>query len=486
MLAVASLVGGFIDAILGGDGVSNAQNAENNWKDLLDNVMKSRGTSEMSRVDSERAKLPTFEADLSAQLTDYRAKADTLWPELAPLHNNVLAQITDRQARADTEFALVAPNNTIIDGEIAEQGVKSDAQWVAKDPHDATLVAEIAERAVKADALWAELTPLDTIIHTAITENTSRNDTELAHSEVLCTDDAFAKLCEFVACGYTPDYNGIADRARADAELAAVNAYDEACRIGKRYNIRRGQTAQLDVRLATLSASIGATAAAREKERQFAFSTNHDMRFKHATALEAARLGRRELALKYDDRRNQMATERYNRHQSTSMELDQQRAAMATERFGAHAQLSLALDQRRQAMATERWNAHAELSLKLDQAAVEMLRERWTAVANLYTTLDGKGDELSANQWQMFMKSAFQSLREGGEMLSAAAQGYQFLAASIRATAKQGGGGTGGVVGALATLATVLPMFSGKCGDVGLLGGLVPFMGRPEMCCTTV
>lgn len=436
MLAVASLVGGFIDAILGGDGVSDAQSAESNWKDLLDNTMKARGTSEMQRVDSERAKLPVFEDDLRNQLADYRAKADALWPVLAPLDQLMRDQIPDRMARADTEWGRVAPHTAVIEGEIVEAGAKSDD-------------------------LWAELPALDNVLHTSITANSTLSDTEKALSDALCTDDAFAKLCEFVACGYTPDYAGIAERARADAELAAQSAYAEACRTGKRYNMRRAQSAQLDVRLATLSASVGATAAAREKERQFAFKTNHDMRLEHARTLEQARLGRRELALKYSNQRDAVATERYTNHQRASMELDARRVTMATER----------------------WNAHTGLADKLDQEAVSIMRERWTAIAQLYVQIEGNADRLSEAQWGMFMKSAFQSLREGGEMLAAAAQAYQFLAASIRATAKQGGGGTGGVAGALATLATVLPMFSGKCGDVGLLGGLVPFMGRPEDCC---
>lgn len=439
MLAIASLIGGLIDAVLGGDGVSDAADAEAKWKDLLDNVMKARGTSEINRVDSERAKLPDFEADLKAQLTEYRQRADALWPLLAPLHDNMVAQVTDRQNHADAEWALVGPNNTIIDGEIVKSGSR-------------------------ADILWNELPALDTVIHESITKNGQQDDAEVTKSEALCTDDAFAKLCEFVACGYQPDYAGIADRARADAELAAASAYEQACRTGNRYNMRRSASAQLDVRLATISASLGATAEAREKERQFAFTTNHNLRLEHAKVLEQTRLGRRELALKYADREVAQATERYVNHQKASMELDL----------------------RRQAMATERWNAHTTLAGKLDHEAVEILRERWNAIAKLYLDLEGSADRLSEMQWKMFMDSAFKSLREGGEMLSAAAQGYQFLAASIRATAKQGGGGTGGVAGALATLATVFPLFNGQCGVSQPLGGLIgDWYARPQQCCTT-
>jgi hypothetical protein len=68
-------------------------------------------------------------------------------------------------------------------------------------------------------------------------------------------------------------------------------------------------------------------------------------------------------------------------------------------------------------------------------------------------------------------------------MYAAAAQAYQSLAASIRATAKQSGGG-GGIAGLMAQLAVVYQMFSGGCDPINipLLGQFYP---RPQNCCGT-
>lgn len=338
MLALASLIGGVIDAVLGGDEVADAKAAESNWKAVLDGVLKPRGEGLMTRFDTELGKLPNLETDLLNQLADYRAKADVLWPKLDPLDQQLLAEIAEQRQKNTDEFAL---------------------------------------------------------------------------ADTLCTADAMTKLCQFVACGYNPDYAGIATRARADVELVSQSAFEQACRIGNRYNTRRMAHTLQTIRMSTMSAGIGAVAAAREKERMFAFETNYKLRFELAKAMEQFRLDRKRLAMEYD------------------------------------------------------------------RLAIQMLTERWNAMAKLYLDIEGRADAQAQWLWRAFFEHAYKALREGGEMLAAAAQAYQFLAASIRATAKQGSGG--GVAGALGTLATILPVFSGKCGDTGVLG----ILGRPEMCCTT-
>lgn len=338
MLALASIIGGVIDAVLGGDGVDDAKSAEANWKAVLDGVLKPRGEALMARFDTEIAKLPNLETDLLNQLADYRTKADIIWPKLDPLDQQLLAEITEQRQKNSDEFAL---------------------------------------------------------------------------ADTLCTADAMTKLCQFVACGYSPDYTGIATRARADVELASQSAFEQACRIGNRYNTRRMNHTLQTIRMGTMSAGIGAVAAAREKERMFAFETNYKLRFELAKAMEQFRIDRKRLAMEYD------------------------------------------------------------------RLAIQMLTERWNAMSKLYLDLEGRADGQAQWLWRAFFEHAYKALREGGEMLAAAAQAYQFLAASIRATAKQGSGG--GVAGALATLAVILPVFSGKCGDTGIFG----IMGRPEMCCGT-
>lgn len=390
LLALASLLGGFLDAILGGDAIGDAKDAEATWKSILDNIMYPRGQQELGRVDSERAKLPQFETDLLQQLADYRAKADILWPKLAPLETKINTELQVAADRAEAEFA--------------------------------------------------KLPALDQVVHDSITAMSTLSDEAKAHAEALCTDDAFKALCEFTACGYVPDYEGIAARARADAELAAQSAYEDACRTANRYHTHFGQNAAFDVRLQTVQAAISGTAQARELERQFAFKTNHDIRFQHATLLEQTRLNRMNFSLK------------------------------ATET--------------KQNLALRHWEAHAQLAERIDARVVEALRARWVDFASLYKDVEGRADALSELQWRMFSESAFRSLREGGEMLAAAAQAYQFLAASIRTTAKMGGAGTGGITTALTAIATLFPLFSGGCDPVNFLG--FQLYGRPQDCgCAT-
>ena len=170
--------------VLGGDGIGDARDAEATWKGILDSVFKPRGEGLLQRFDTELAKLPDMETDLRNQLADYRAKADAMWPELAPLHQILKDEITEQRGKSNDEFA---------------------------------------------------------------------------YADALCTNDAMARLCEFVACGYSPDYTGIATRARADAELAAQNTFEQMCRIGNRYNMRRTQHSLTEIRMTTMSAAIGAT-----------------------------------------------------------------------------------------------------------------------------------------------------------------------------------------------------------------------------------
>lgn len=387
MLALASLLGGFMDSILGGDNLSNATAAENTWKDIADSYLKPRGQAELGNVDTLRALLPFFQDDLKAALQAYRTKADLLWPKLDPLDTKLMVEEAKVLSRGDGEWGLLDPLNSQINTDIALLGTERD-----------------------------------------------KLETE---ADKLCTDQAFDALCALVDCGYTPDYMGIALRAKADAELAQAAALEDACRTANRYNMRRGQALALDARMMAMSATLVGLTAARETERLKAFEINESMRFKQAQLLEQAHMGRHRLAFDYE--------------------------------------------QLRINSLTERWKSHAGLSTELETQAQRILTERWQSIARLWLDISGKGDALSEAQWKMYSQTALQSLREGGEMLAAAGQAYQFLAASIRATAKQGGGG--GITGLLTTLAGIIPLFSGGCDPITL--GPLSFYPRPQMCCGT-
>jgi hypothetical protein len=180
-----------------------------------------------------------------------------------------------------------------------------------------------------------------------------------------------------------------------------------------------------------------------------------------------------------------VAENRWDSHAKLSFEQDRVALAALTERGQSYAKTSLEYDSMRDKIAENRWGAHARLSFDQDAAARNAIDVRWKNIANLYLDQTKMADVVSQNRWTAYNESALKSLREGGEMLASAAQAYQFLAASIRQTAKQGGGG-GGVAGAIATLAFALPLFSGSCDKAGgAIGALMDFFPRPQNCCGT-
>lgn len=320
MMALASIIGGLFDAMLGGEGLDDAEDAQNVWKATLDNTMKPRGESELAMVDTQRSKLAQFETDLHAQLSDYRTKADQIWPRLDPINDKISSEIDEYRDKAHDEFDF---------------------------------------------------------------------------SNVTCLDDAVDKLCEYVGCGYVPDYQGIATRARADAEIAQQRLYQEACRTGNRYNTRVNMASMLQLRLGTASAALAAVASAREAERREAVKTNHDWRFKHAEHLEKVRMGRREMSLNYD---------------------------------------KVALDNLR-----ERWKSFAEQYLELERRGDNVSTERWEAYMKASFDHFRLGGEMLASAMQAYQMLAA-SIRETSRQ-SASGGGLAGLAATLAAVIPMFGGG---------------------------------------------
>jgi hypothetical protein len=240
-----------------------------------------------------------------------------------------------------------------------------------------------------------KLPPFETDLSNQLTWERGRADEMFAWGTVAktCADEALSRLCAYVACGYTPQYTAIQSRVAADTAIQRAKAQGEICRTANRYALPLAHSLSLDLDMAQAAAYVGASTAAIEAERKFAWDTNTKLRF------------------------------------------DLQRVAETTteSRF----KLGMAHDTQATAIATERWNAYAN--------------------------------------------SAFKSMREAGEMLAAAAQAYQMLAASARQTAKQGDGG--GWAGILLKLAAVLGLFNGKCGEQSIFG--LSWFARPEVCCSS-
>lgn len=312
-------------------------------------------------------------------------------------------------AQAESEWKGMLNNYLKAKGQAELDRVPTERD---KLPHFETdLKNQLADLRAKADEYYIKLAPLDTELDREFKEYMTKAHNEFDLSNTTCVDDALRAVCQYVTCGYTPDYTSIATRARADAEVESLSALQDACQLSNRYNTRVGDHRAMQVRLQMHSTALLATNKAREDERQFMWKTNQDMRFSLLDKMESIRLGRRDLSFKYD------------------------------------------------------------------QFATKTMESRWADFAKEHLSMENGATSIAERQWSNFSESAFKSFREGGEMLAAAAQAYQFLAASIRATAKQSGGGAG--LGALLpALATVLTVFSGSCS--GILPG---FFSRPQECC---
>jgi hypothetical protein len=312
-------------------------------------------------------------------------------------------------AQAESEWKSMLDNYLKAKGQSEIDRVPGERAKLADFETD--LKNQLADYRTKADEYYSKLAPLDTELDREFKEYMTKSHNEFDLSNTTCVDDALRAVCQYVTCGYTPDYTGIASRARADAEIAERTSLDEACRLSNRYNTHVGDYRARQSRLQMHTTALLATNKGREDERQFMWKTNQDMRFALVDKMEGIRLGRRELSYKYD------------------------------------------------------------------ALAIKTMEQRWAEFAQEHLKLESAGTAIGENRWTAYNESAFKSFREGGEMLAAAAQAYQFLAASIRATAKQSGGGAG--LGALLpALGTVLTVFNGGCGSV--LGG---FFSRPQECC---
>jgi hypothetical protein len=442
--------------------------------------MKGRGLSELDRVPTERGKLGTFETDLGNQLTDYRAKADAQFGKLSPYETDSDTQRADYRSKADGHFAQTDGHDADLDAERDSNRADAALYWGKLAVLETKLLTKADEYRARADIMWGKLDPMDAKIQAEIDEHRDKSDDEFDLSNATCIDDAIAKLCEYVGCGYTPDYQGISTRAHADAAIRQNKAYQEACRVGNRYNTRRTQSSLLDIRLATHSAALIAASSGREKERQYAFDTNLKMRNDHAAFLEKTRLGRRELSLKYDQVALSALTERWQNFAKLMLDKDARADAILTERWQNYVKLHMDKDQDATNISTERWKALWGAFVAEDGAADKLSSDSWQRFAKLYVDMEKGADGMSTERWQSYSESAFKSFVNGGQMYAAAAQAYQALAASIRATAKQSGGG-GGIAGLLGSLTAIMTIFSGGCEKQSLLG--IDFYPRPQDCC---
>lgn len=155
-------------------------------------------------------------------------------------------------------------------------------KWANKD---------LIDKAEDAEDIWREMT--DTMREVGIDEFTTR-----AQAIRECNDNIWQKFCDYVLCGYKPDYDGILARARADASVVTLSKKAEARRHAKRYNVGINANVMSDFLRSEILATVGAATAARENERQFMWKANTDLIGNAAIRFEQAYQGRLDLGAK--------------------------------------------------------------------------------------------------------------------------------------------------------------------------------------------
>ena len=161
---------------------------------------------------------------------------------------------------------------------------------------------------------------------------------EKAYADKLkaCDDALHERLCALAQCGYTPDYDGILMRARADAESLVAAKTAAIKRDATRYNTGMNRAVCIDIVDAGIIAAVAAASDSREKERQAAWKFNWDVTLQGVQQIEGDRLKRAALARDYDNTGINIEQNRYNNHNNNaynSLKLGADMLASAGQNF---------------------------------------------------------------------------------------------------------------------------------------------------------
>ena len=107
-----------------------------------------------------------------------------------------------------------------------------------------------------------------------------------------CLDMTYEELCQYVKCGYKPDYAGIYKRINADTQTAIAKQRAELCKNLNRYAVRQCCAVETAMATAAIKSAVGSIAVAREKERSTQYQVNEQLYMKTAELMERARQGR--------------------------------------------------------------------------------------------------------------------------------------------------------------------------------------------------
>lgn len=224
-----------------------------------------------------------------------------------------------------------------------KQPKRDDGKWMALGNIIGALIGKFANAgklsdASKAEDNWADLnkqlhdqgnsewnrvpverqlaTTADDDLRDLAEKDKIRSDTEYGFGESLkpCIETLTAEVCEFARCGYVPDYQGILNRAKADAEIVAASKLAEACRAASRYNVGMSSMVASDIRRAAQLSIVGTAAQLREQERATKWKVDSEIKMKALELTESMRNRRQETSNTISNRHLTNQTQRYTAH----------------------------------------------------------------------------------------------------------------------------------------------------------------------------
>lgn len=241
--------------------------------------------------------------------------------------NHAQVEKTDVKADGNGNVALGFNANHIL--QFPRQPKRDDGKWVAMGSLLGALLGKIASASImkqvkeaeskwrevndalfnkgkdqwaKAPGEWDKMLTAEADVDADSDWNKTQRDGEInyAYSLNTCNDEIHAKLCQYVNCGYKPDYYGIATRAIAAAEVAAEKECREMKKGLNRYSAKG--CCDMGIRLATakVMSVVGTVSKQREEERRKQWEINNELMFKGAELFEKHRQQRINDAVTFD------------------------------------------------------------------------------------------------------------------------------------------------------------------------------------------
>lgn len=239
--------------------------------------------------------------------------------------SNHILQFPRQPRRNDGKWVALGSLIGALLGKMASGGIIKEARN-AEDKWkevNSKLFAQGLDQFNKAPVEWDKMLKVETELENDADWNINARDVEQAYAYKLdtCNDELHAKLCQFVNCGYKPDYYGIATRAIAAAEAATAKECRELKRGLNRYSVDKCCDIGIKLATAKVMSVVGTVSKLREEERRKQWEINSELIFKGTELMEKHRQTRLGDAMKFDSANTDMRKFLYQQRQNNYLNL---------------------------------------------------------------------------------------------------------------------------------------------------------------------